>query len=153
MNKTLTGLLIVSAFVIALTIKKSPMTTCPKTTLITPNGISLDIEVAHTFPLRLAGLSNRDSLAQDAGMLFLFPNKDIHGFWMKGTRIPLDIIWLNDGEVTEIVTLAAETNDSTPQHIPKNLANAVLEINAEKAAMYGFVEGATVTIPDTCTPE
>jgi uncharacterized membrane protein (UPF0127 family) len=39
---------------------------------------------------------NREYLAQDSGMLFIFKKEGIYNFWMKNTLIPLDIIWINE---------------------------------------------------------
>src|SRR3989344_3587537 len=42
------------------------------------------------------GLSGRDGLKDDEGMLFVFANSGEHLFWMKDMKFPIDIIWLND---------------------------------------------------------
>lgn len=62
---------------------------------------SLNAEVADTFFKKAKGLMFRDKIGTDA-MLFVnsFPQKS--GIWMKGMRFPIDIIWVNDGEVVDI---------------------------------------------------
>lgn len=57
------------------------------------------VQVADTDQERMAGLSNRENLPIDAGMLFIFPKKEIHTFWMKEMLFPLDIIWINNDEI------------------------------------------------------
>ncbi len=47
------------------------------------------------------GLSGRDSLPTDYGMLFVFPKSDIYEFWMKDMKFPLDIIWINTKSRTD----------------------------------------------------
>jgi uncharacterized membrane protein (UPF0127 family) len=52
-------------------------------------------EVADTSSELSQGLMGRTSLADGAGMLFVFQNEGIRSFWMKDTLIPLDIAFLN----------------------------------------------------------
>jgi hypothetical protein len=42
------------------------------------------------------GLSRRASLAEDQGLLFVFEEFGMHGFWMKEMNFPISIIWLDD---------------------------------------------------------
>ena len=51
----------------------------------------------HTETQREHGLMARQSLADDAGMLFIFPGETMGGFWMKNTLIALDIAYLDGG--------------------------------------------------------
>ena len=49
------------------------------------------------------GLMYRESLDDDHGMLFLFDRPDKRSFWMKNTRIPLDIGFFDSyGQLLEI---------------------------------------------------
>ena len=61
-----------------------------------------NIEVAKTKKQRAKGLSGRDYLPNNSGMLFVYPSKGYYSFWMKGMLFPLDILWLN--ERREVVT-------------------------------------------------
>lgn len=54
------------------------------------------IELATTTAARSLGLGDRDSLASDSGMLFVFPDTGSHAFWMKDMRFSIDIVWLDD---------------------------------------------------------
>ncbi len=51
----------------------------------------LNVELATTPEERATGLMGRSFLAEDAGMLFIYPKPQIAAFWMKNTRIPLDV--------------------------------------------------------------
>lgn len=77
------------------------------------------------------GLMDRDGLDQDKGMLFVFNKEDKHSFWMKNTKIPLDVIWMSkDGKIVDIQTLSPCISDKCPTFSPKTNAQFVLEINA-----------------------
>src|ERR1044071_5405536 len=53
------------------------------------------VEIADTDQKRSLGLGGRASLAPDAGMLFIMPQRKKPTFWMKGMLIPLDFIWID----------------------------------------------------------
>ncbi len=63
---------------------------------ISVKGNALFVEIAATPSARTCGLSQRDSLPEDSGMLFVFPTSRNASFWMKDTRIPLSIAFLDD---------------------------------------------------------
>jgi uncharacterized membrane protein (UPF0127 family) len=65
-------------------------------TLLLPGGRAVTLEVASTPVQQNLGLMFRPSLADDHGMLFLFPAPDRYGIWMKNMLIPIDILWLDD---------------------------------------------------------
>jgi len=88
------------------------------------------------------GLSFRDSLAMNSGMLFEFEQDDIQCFWMKDMRFAIDMIWLDaNGKVVHIKPNA--TPGSYPaQFCPPQPARYVLEVNK------GATQAAGVTIGD-----
>ncbi|MBA2778278.1 DUF192 domain-containing protein [Billgrantia kenyensis] len=113
----------------------------------------LEVEVARTSAERMRGLMERDYLADDAGMLFLYqtPQPPDGGFWMYRTLIPLDIAFLDaDGRIAAIYTmLPCPSRD--PQECPVTLAGvtyiAALEVNAGYFAERGIEKGACVSWP------
>src|SRR5690349_12394377 len=63
---------------------------------ITIDNATFSVVVAKTPEEREKGLSGRDSLAQNSGMLFVFDHPDTYTFWMKGMKFPLDMIFIKD---------------------------------------------------------
>lgn len=116
------------------------------TPTVTINKQIFKVELAETNAARSAGLSNRDQLDKDTGMLFVFPEPGIYPFWMKNTKIPLDIIYINEGLIVEMITLPAETSDNTPEYTPEQKANYVLELGAGSIQKYNLKVGDAVTI-------
>ncbi|MEX2270067.1 MAG: DUF192 domain-containing protein [Vicinamibacterales bacterium] len=60
------------------------------------DGTAVTLEIADTEAERQRGLMLRDSLAEQAGMLFIFERPGFYPFWMQNCRIALDILWLDD---------------------------------------------------------
>ena len=73
----------------------APVTGSSGPHVVLPDGSSIAVEVVADPESRARGLMYRPSLAENRGMLFLFPAPDVHSFWMKDTLIPLDMIWLD----------------------------------------------------------
>lgn len=89
-------------------------------------------ELAITNQEKAKGLMYRTSLDDKSGMLFIYNPASKPGIWMKNTKIPLDIIWLNqDKEIVFLAKDAQPGDENNYQHFqPQVLAGYVLEINA-----------------------
>ena len=98
------------------------------------------VTVADTPESRERGLSGRDGLASDEGMLFVFPNDEYHMFWMKDMLFSIDIVWLSRDKT--VVDIAEDVSPDTfpASFSPRALARYVLELPA------GFVEEYTIQI-------
>ena len=71
------------------------------------------LEIANTPYLLSKGLSNRQQLCPNCGMLFIFGNESTQTFWMKDTLIPLDMIFIKaNGQITDIYTASPEMGKS-----------------------------------------
>ena len=62
--------------------------------VVFPDGFVVRVELAADDELRAQGLMFRDHLRPGTGMLFLFNGDEERSFWMKNTKIPLDMIWI-----------------------------------------------------------
>lgn len=93
------------------------------------------------------GLSNRESLEKDKGMLFVFSEPGQTAFWMKDMKFPLDIIWIQDNEVVDIAAnLPPLAGDYVATYSPRVPAKYALEVNAGFAAEHGVKIGDKVNI-------
>lgn len=101
------------------------------------------VEVADDFQEQLQGLSNRTRLNSDAGMLFVFSDKQERTFWMKQMNFPIDILWISDNKIVNISkNLAPEGEYPKNKYSSQQKANYVLEVNA------GFAEENQIKIGD-----
>ena len=103
------------------------------------------VELARTDPERARGLMFRDRLAEDGGMLFVFPTEEQQTFWMKNTYIPLDMIFIAaDRHVLGVVERAQPLTE-TPRSVPGR-SKYVLEVNGGYAARHGIGPGTPVEL-------
>ncbi len=101
------------------------------------------VELARTDPERARGLMFREKLDADAGMLFLFDGSEDHGFWMKNTLIPLDMVFIaDDGRIVGIVE-RAEPRTTTLRSVGAP-SRYVLEVNGGWCAAHGVKAGDRV---------
>jgi len=105
-------------------------------------GARFYVEVADTPIARARGLSGRDSLASDSGMLFLFSEPGTQVFWMKDMKFPIDIIWIKGEKVIGMV-IGAEPEDEEDYELYKSPepVDKVLEINAGLVSRLGIKVG------------
>ena len=91
--------------------------------------IALDIEIADTdFDIQ-TGLMYRNSMETKQGMLFVFDDVSERFFYMKNTKIPLDIIYIDENK--KIVSFQKNAKPFDESSLPSNApAKYVLEVNA-----------------------
>jgi hypothetical protein len=104
------------------------------------------IELATSPEQRAQGLMFRQTLAPEAGMLFLYAADQQITMWMKNTLIPLDMLFIaGDGR---ILNIAERTIPGSLAAIPSDgPARGVLEVNGGTAARLGIKPGDTVVYP------
>ncbi len=115
------------------------------------NGHRFRVEVADTTEKRTLGLMYRRELARDAGMWFVFERQQPLSFWMKNTRIPLDILYFD--EQLRLVKVQHQVppcrRSRCPSYPSGKPARYVLEINGGLSRELGIREGqqARVHLP------
>ena len=138
--------------VIALQIVLGFALTAPATIQFPDSDTSLNVEVAETPSEREKGLMYRDKLDIENGMLFVFPDEDYRGFWMKNTLIPLDIIFVDkERQIINIEEAYPEPNTSEENlktYRSDRPAKYVIETNSSFTERRNIEEGDRVVIPD-----
>lgn len=98
------------------------------------------IEVADTDASREVGLMFRSGMDADQGMLFVFDQEEPRAFWMKNTRMPLDMLFL--GADSTIVTIKiADKLFSTKPVFSERPSRFVLELKRGEATRAGLKPG------------
>ena len=109
----------------------------------------LTVELADTPEERAQGLSNRQPLPPNHGMLFIFDEAQVQTFWMKDMQFPLDFVWIHAGVVIqthENVPLFTPSEDIQTIHASAPI-DSVLEVPAGFIAEHHIEVGDPVTIP------
>ena len=105
----------------------------------------IKVEIADTDLKLKRGLSGREKIEDDEGMLFVVPENSIPSFWMKDMKFPIDIIWIDDLKVVGILEnlpVPSETESELPRYQPKYPIDYVLEVKA------GFAKDNNIKIGD-----
>lgn len=106
-------------------------------TVRTPHGALIRAELADTALKRAQGLMFREHLPDDRGMLFIFGDAQPWTFWMKNTKIPLDIIWMDSKKtivhIERNVPICTRQDDGCPQYHSEEGALYVLELGGGRA--------------------
>ncbi|PJJ95774.1 ACR family protein [Lysobacteraceae bacterium NML75-0749] len=103
------------------------------------------VEIADDDESRARGLMFRDSMPADHGMLFIHETQAPQAYWMKNTRIALDILYFDNQR--KLVSQQRDVppctlGDRCPAYPSQVPARYVLELNAGKAAEIGLHDGA-----------
>jgi uncharacterized protein len=107
--------------------------------------VMVNVEVAATDEERARGLMFRESLDEDAGMMFLFFEPTSGGFWMKNTLIPLSIAFFDhDGEILRILDMAPCKKEPCKLYYPGVKYSGALEVNQGAFDEWGVEEGDVI---------
>jgi uncharacterized membrane protein (UPF0127 family) len=109
--------------------------------------VPVTVEIADTQAEREVGLMHRESLPEDAGMIFLFEEEITGGFWMKNTLIPLSIAFVGaDGEILRVLDMEPCEADPCEIYDPGVAYASALEVNQGAFANWGVEEGDLLTL-------
>ncbi len=111
------------------------------------NQTLIKVEIADTKSKRSVGLGGRDGVASGSGMLFIFEKQDKYPFWMKNTKFSLDIIWIKQRYIVDIIKNAEppkpnQKDETLPIYVSNEPVDMVLEVNA------GFVDASNIKVGD-----
>jgi uncharacterized membrane protein (UPF0127 family) len=102
------------------------------------------VEIADDDAERARGLMFRDAMPAERGMLFIHEREEPQAYWMKNTRIALDILYFDD--MRRLVSQQRDVppcslGDQCPPYPSDAPARYVLELNAGEAARLQLQEG------------
>jgi uncharacterized membrane protein (UPF0127 family) len=119
----------------------------PEIRLCVTKDVCLTVEVAATDEARQRGLMFRTHLPADRGMLFVFDTEDFWPFWMKNTRIPLDMIWIGSDKTVAFILedVPPCPGDPCPTYRPLRKARYVLEVPAGSVRKWKLSVGQPLT--------
>lgn len=112
--------------------------------LVEVNNTRIPVEIVETPEAQAQGLSGRESLPRNSGMLFILSEPRTPSFWMKDMRFAIDIIWIS--EEKKIVGIERNVSpDTYPQTFsPAVPARYVLEVNGGLATQHSIKQGDSV---------
>ena len=120
------------------------------TIAVTAKTLPIEAKVVTSPGDRKKGLSGQNSLPLGQGMLFVFENKGLYGFWMKDMKFAIDIIWLDENKkIVDIAQMASLEPGKKDKELtiykPRADALYVLEINAGLSSLHNLQIGDKVS--------
>lgn len=116
---------------------------------VTINQQTFNVSQAKTEKEKEIGLSGKDSIGDNQGMIFLFDKPDYYGFWMKNMKFSIDIIYVAKKKIVTIFSNVPYPKDPTQQltiYTPTQPADTVIELKAGAVKKNNIHVGDTVNI-------
>jgi uncharacterized membrane protein (UPF0127 family) len=113
------------------------------------------VEIADDDAERARGLMFREQMDAGHGMLFVHDRQEPLAYWMKNTKIPLDILYFdNDRKLVarQVDVPPCTLGDNCPNYPSVVPARYVLELNAGQAARLKLAEGAELRLSPDIPP-
>lgn len=120
----------------------------PKAVIVI-NSQTFNLLLAKTDKEKRIGLSEKKSLPENSGMLFVFEKPDYYSFWMKEMQFPIDIIFINKNRIITVyheLKPPQTPEENLPIYKPDEPADMVLEINSGLAQKYNLKKGDSVKL-------
>jgi uncharacterized membrane protein (UPF0127 family) len=109
--------------------------------------VEVRVEIADDLPEQTRGLMERTALAEDRGMLFVYPDEEVRSFWMKNTLIPLSIAYIDsDGRIVDLQDMKP-LDDDPPHYVSAEPARYALEVNRGFFEEHGVKVGDRAELP------
>lgn len=108
-------------------------------------GRLIKVELAESEQAHYQGLSGRDGLCGDCGMLFVFNERQEQTFVMRDMKFPLDILFITNGEIVNLVESAnPEGSDYSTYYSSQQAVDYVLELPGGYSKKYDIKIGDRV---------
>ena len=110
--------------------------------------VEVRVEIADDGSEQARGLMYRTALAENRGMLFVYPDEEERSFWMRNTLIPLSIAFIDsEGRIVDIQDMKP-LDDDPPHYVSAEPAQYALEVNKGFFEERGVKVGDKVVLPD-----
>ncbi len=104
----------------------------------------VSLEVADTDETRIMGLSGRERMSENFGMLFVFPQPGKQCIWMKDMKFDLDIIWLNSDKKITAIEEGIRPESYPDAFCPSDDSKYVIELNSGVSSRVGLQIGQKI---------
>ena len=111
---------------------------------LTIHDTKLNIEIATSSQEKQRGLCCRESLPSNQAMLFVYDSPGNHRFWMKDTKIPLDMYFINSNKKIIYIERSVQPSSYPKTFGPESESQYVLETNAGFAKKHNINTGDIV---------
>ncbi|MEK6661760.1 MAG: DUF192 domain-containing protein [candidate division NC10 bacterium] len=108
--------------------------------------VAISAEVARSPQAQTRGLGGRSSLKKGTGMVFPYDGPGPRGIWMKGMRIPIDILWIREGSIVAIEANVPPPSSNGELVVFSHVADLVLEVLAGYVKEMGIRVGQSVKV-------
>ncbi len=110
--------------------------------------VEVRVEIADDVFEQSRGLMYRTALAEDRGMLFVYPDEEVRSFWMKNTLIPLSVAFIDsEGRIVDIQDMKP-LDDDPPHYVSAEPAQYALEVNQGFFEEHGVKVGDRAELPE-----
>jgi len=129
----------------------TPVPSVLRTLIIDTSGekkVEVQVEIADNLFEQARGLMYRKALGEDRGMLFVYTEERELSFWMKNTRIPLSIAYIDSGgRIVDILDMKP-LDDEPPHYVSSEPVQYALEVNQGFFEKRGVKVGDHVELPE-----
>ncbi len=107
----------------------------------------ITFEVVTTQADQERGLGGRASIPDNYGMLFVFPQDGVYGFWMKDMLTSIDMVWLSKEGTIVSIDKSVPADSYPAVYYPAHPIRYVLETRAGFADKKGWEIGTKIDLP------
>ncbi|MFO0920733.1 MAG: DUF192 domain-containing protein [Candidatus Saccharimonadales bacterium] len=106
----------------------------------------ISLEIANTDATRVMGLSGRENMEENSGLLFVFPKPGKQCIWMKDMNFALDIIWLDSDKKITAIKKDVKPESYPDAFCPSDDAKYVIELNSGVSSRAGLQVGQKISL-------